>query len=82
MAEVKITLIQRTVDAPAKEYLSRAEAAAWIGISPRLFQACVDDGTITAGEVIGGKKRFWHWTEILAYLHARGRRKDEKKPSK
>ena len=75
MPEIKLTFIQRTVDAPDKEYLTKPEASKWIGISQKLFQILVDEGHITQPEIIGDRKQFWHWTQILAYLSTRNRGK-------
>jgi hypothetical protein len=78
---VELKLIQRTVEAPGKEFLSRAEAAAWIGVSFKVFDALVRQEKIGEPVVFGESKKFWHWTQILSFIHTHRAQKEQQKPA-
>ncbi len=58
--------MQRNIEAPAQEWLKKPEAAAWLGVGEKLFQALVNDDTFPPGIDAGHKTRLWHWSDVWA----------------
>lgn len=58
--------MQRSIDAPPQEWLSRKEAAAWLNIEDWLFDALVKRPGYPAGVKATHKTRIWHWSHVYS----------------
>lgn len=59
------------IDAPEKQWLSSQEAAAWLGISLKLFKHLVSEGAIPAGQVFAPRNVKWSRTIVAIFSAAR-----------
>jgi hypothetical protein len=71
--------VLRHIDGPDKVYLSSKEAAAWLGLERKQFEA------LAALEnwlrpVHFGRSKKWHWMDVVAFGHVLHRRERVKTP--
>ncbi len=68
--------MERTIHAPENDFLTEAEAAAWLRIDPEDFREFVRQGVIPKGIPWGKQPRTnrWPWMDVIAVGHllARG----------
>jgi hypothetical protein len=62
---------ERHINGPAKDYLTEAEAAEWLGLEADDFREFVRMGCIPRGLPWGKipKKHRWHWLDVVAIGH-------------
>lgn len=56
--------MQRSIEAPDKEWLDSTEAAAWLNIGEPSFNLLVREGVIPPGEKMSRKAVRWHWEVV------------------
>ncbi len=61
--------MQRTIEAPEKEWLTAREAAKWLGISVSTFLRMVEAGTIPEGRLFYRNTRRWKWDTVWWISH-------------
>ncbi len=65
--------MHRTIHGPDREFLTAAECAAWLGISPTTFKSLLRSGEFPPGVVFGKRTIRWMWLDPVAYAHTRSR---------
>ena len=70
-------MVERSISGPAKDYLTEAEASAWLGLDPEDFREFVRLGLIPKGLAWGKQPKTnhrWPWMDVVAVGHliARG----------
>lgn len=55
-----------------------------MGVTPKFFDFLVSDGQLPEGVLLGHRRKYWHWMDLVAWSHMRKRKagEPEKKPSK
>ncbi|HEY7423259.1 MAG TPA: hypothetical protein VH682_03365 [Gemmataceae bacterium] len=63
---------QRLIDAPRADWLSAAEAAAWLAIGLRTFRELLASGELPRPVTLGRRKaQRWYWLDLVAWGHLR-----------
>ena len=69
---VEVQRMARTLDAPARDLLSAAECASWLGIGLSTFTRLWHEGKFPPPLAFGERRALrWHWMDLLAYVHLR-----------
>ncbi len=58
--------MERTIQAPEREFLDETESATWLGIPEHRFKALVKQGIIPDGTPFGERTRRWRWDVLYA----------------
>lgn len=58
--------MQRTIDAPDKEWLTLPEMAKWLGIGAKTVRRMLSDGEIPPGVPMGRGRAMWSWRDAVA----------------
>jgi excisionase family DNA binding protein len=64
--------MNHSIDGPDKYWLTKEEAAAYLGIKETLFDKMVKDGEMPKPHKRGSLPR-WYWFDLVAYAHVFGR---------
>ncbi len=59
--------MERKIEAPDKDWLTRDQAAAWLGMSSRTFQDLVDKGLIRGARKFTHKTKMWPWRALVIF---------------
>lgn len=65
--------MERSIQTPDKEWLTRREAARWLNIGVDSFDKLVERENLLP-IVIGPKSHRWHWMDVVALAHLLTRR--------
>ena len=58
--------MQRTIDAPDKEWLNATEVAEWLNIKDTAFALLLKEEVIPSGRKLTRSEEYWHWRTVLA----------------
>jgi hypothetical protein len=58
--------VQRTIEAPDKEWLKEDEVATWLGIGTKAFALLLENQVVPQGRWFGRGEVFWHWRTVVA----------------
>jgi excisionase family DNA binding protein len=59
--------VERKIDAPDKDWLTKDEAAAYLGITSEVFQALVDKGFIRGARKWTHRTKLWPWRALVIF---------------
>jgi len=72
--KVEVERMQRIIDAPAKDLLTAAECAAWLGIGLSSFTRLWHEGKFPPPLTFGERRALrWPWMDVLAFIHMKMR---------
>jgi hypothetical protein len=58
--------MERSIQAPEKDWLTSEEAAVWLNIPHATFLALDRRGVVPGGRKFGPKTKRWHWKGLVA----------------
>lgn len=68
--------MERSINGPPEDFLTEAEAAAWLRLDPEDFREFVKQGVLPKGIPWGkkpGVNHRWPWLDVVAVGHLLGR---------
>jgi hypothetical protein len=73
---------ERTVNAPEQDWLTREQAAAWLGVDVGVFLDLVKEGTVPQPIELPRRQKRWHWMDLVAGAHLLTRQRAPRRRAK